>query len=148
MNGCRHVIQISNTIEINRPVKQVFDFVADPQNNPRWMPVESVLRLSNEDIGVGSKFSQKFALMGTSYEVNCVITAFERDKKISFIFDAPIFKWNGDYVFQPEQDRTRLSAQGDVMLLGPFKMGETMFAPKIRQLISQTAPNLKQVLES
>ena len=142
------MIQISNTIEINRPVNQVFDFLADPQNNPKWMPVESVRKLSNGDVGVGTKFKQIFALMGSSYEVNCIITGFERDKKISFLFDAPIFKWNGEYLFQPEQDRTRLSAQGDVMLLGPFKMGETMFAPKIRQLISQTAPNLKQVLES
>jgi uncharacterized protein YndB with AHSA1/START domain len=142
------MIQISNTIEINRPVNQVFDFLADPQNNPKWMPVESVKKVSSGDIGVGTKFKQKFELMGASYEVDCIITAFERNKKISFRFVAPIFKWDGEYLFQPDKDGTRLSAQGGVRLLGPFKAGEIIFASKIRRLINDTAPNLKHVLES
>jgi uncharacterized protein YndB with AHSA1/START domain len=29
---------LEHTVEIERPVEQVFDFIADPQNDPRWCP--------------------------------------------------------------------------------------------------------------
>jgi uncharacterized protein YndB with AHSA1/START domain len=142
------MIQISNTIEIARPVKQVFDFVADVENNPKWMPVKGVKKISDGATGKGMKFKQQFALMGNSYELEGVITAFEPNKKISFTYTSPVFVWRGDYLFQPTSKGTRLSARGNVTLAGPLKLMETMFAPKIRKLINDTAPNLKRILES
>ena len=78
------MIQISNTIEIERPVKQVFDFVADVHNNPKWMPVTRVEKLSAGAVGKGTKFKQHFTLMGKSYELAGLITAFEPNKRVSF----------------------------------------------------------------
>jgi uncharacterized membrane protein len=142
------VIQISNSIEIARPVLQVFHFVADFENNPQWMPVRSVQRLGNGPIGAGTRFKQQFHLLGANYEMDCVITAFEPDQKIAFEYDAPVFVWRGNYLFEPTPQGTRVSAKGNVALSGPLKMTETMFAPKIRKLINDTAPKLKQILES
>jgi len=142
------VIQINTSIEINRPVSEVFNFVADFSNNPKWMPVQSVKKISDGAIGQGTRFKQQFELMGANYEVDCVITAFELDKKIAFNYDAPLFNWRGEYTFAPENNGTRLTATGNISLSGPYKMAETMFASKIRQLITETAPRLKQVLES
>ncbi len=142
------MIQINNSIEINRPVSQVFDFVADFTNNPKWMPVQSVKKISDGAIGQGTQFKQRFELMGANYEVDCVITAFEPNTKIGFNYAAPIFNWRGEYTFAPENKGTRLTATGNIALLGPYKMAETMFASRIRQLITETAPRLKQVLES
>ena len=51
-------------------------------------------------------------------------------------------------MFEPTANGTRLSAKGNVTLAGPLKLMETMFAPKIRKLIHDTAPNLKRILES
>lgn len=142
------MILISNSIEIARPVLQVFSFIADVDNNPQWMPVQGVQKLSNGAAGVGTRFRQQFFLMGANYEMVGVITAFDPDKKISFDFDAPVFTWRGDYLFEPTVSGTRLSARGNVNLIGPMKMMETMFAPKIRMLINDTAPQLKKILES
>jgi carbon monoxide dehydrogenase subunit G len=142
------VIQISNSIEIARPVLQVFNYVANVENNPNWMPVQSVQRISQGATAKGTHFKQQFHLLGANYEMDCVITAFEANKKISFEYDAPVFKWRGDYLFVETPKGTRLSAKGNITLGGPLKMAETMFAPKIRKLINDTAPKLKQILES
>lgn len=142
------MIQISNSIEIARPVLEVFNYVADVNNNPQWMPVLGVQKTSEGTAGKGTRFRQQFFLMGAYYEMTGVITSFEPDKKISFEFDAPVFAWRGDYLFEPTATGTRVSAKGDIALNGPMKMMETMFTPKIRKLINDTAPQLKKILES
>ncbi|MBI4670193.1 MAG: SRPBCC family protein [Chloroflexi bacterium] len=142
------MIQISNNIEIVRPVLQVFTYVATVENNPHWMPVQSVQRLSAGALKPGFRYKQQFRLLGAEYEMDCVVTAFEPHKKISFEYDAPVFRWRGHYLFDDTPKGTRLSAKGDITLGGPLKMAETMFAPKIRKLINDTAPKLKQILES
>jgi uncharacterized protein YndB with AHSA1/START domain len=142
------VIQISNSVEIALPPSQVFEFVANVENNPKWMPVQSVQRLDSGPIRVGSQFKQQFILMGTSYTLDGVITALEPNKKISFRYVAPIFTWRGDYLFEPSPTGTRLSAKGNVTLTGLLQMMEVNFAPKIRRLINDTSPKLKMILES
>ena len=142
------VIQISNSIEISLPVSQVFAFVADVDNNPKWMPVQSVQKLGSGPIGVGTQFKQQFVLMGSKYNLDGVITAFEPNKKISFNYVSSIFTWRGDYLFEHVPAGTRLSAKGNISLTGILKMMETNFAPKIRKLINDTSPKLKKVLEA
>src|SRR6188472_1442438 len=104
------MIQVSNSIEIALPVSQVFEFVADVENNPKWMPVQSTQKLSNGSVGVGTLFKQQFVLMGSTYNLDGVITAFEPNKKISFNYVAPIFTWRGDYLFEAIPTGTRVSA--------------------------------------
>lgn len=142
------MIQISNSIEIARPHPQVFEFVADVNNNPKWMPVQGVQKISDGAVGVGTKFKQQFFLMGANYELIGVLTEFDPHQKIAFSYDSPVFVWRGDYLFEPIETGTRMFAKGNVTLTGPMKMMETMFAPKIRKLINDTAPNLKKILES
>lgn len=142
------MIQIANNIEINRPVAQVFDFIANVNNNPQWMPVQGVQKTTNDAVGVGSTFKQQFFLLGANYDLDGTITAFEPNKKIAVSYDSPVFTWRGEYLFEPTAAGTRLAAKGDVSLAGPFKMMEPMFAPKIRKLINDAAPNLKTILES
>ena len=112
------------------------------------MPVQSVQKVTAGTIGKGSKFKQRFVLMGKTYDMDGVITAFEPNKKISFIFESPVFTWRGDYLLEPNSNGTRLSAKGNITLAGPMKLMEPMFAPKIRKLIGDTAPKLKKILES
>ena len=142
------MIQISNSIEIACPHPQVFEFVADVHNNPKWMPVQGVQKLSDGAVGIGTKFKQQFFLMGANYELIGVLTEFDPHQKIAFAYDSPVFIWKGGYWFEPTANGTRLSAKGSITLTGSLKMMETMFAPKIRKLINDTAPNLKKILES
>lgn len=142
------MIQISNSIEIARPALQVFEYVANFENNPNWMPVQSVQRVSPGAIARGTQFKQQFHLMGANYEMECVITGFEPHQKITFEYKAPVFQWRGMYLFEVTSAGTRLAAKGNIALNGALKMGEPMFAPKIRKLINDTAPKLKQILES
>src|SRR5437016_4068463 len=95
------MIQISSNIEVNRPVAHVFEFIADVNNNPKWMPVQSVQKISQGAVTSGFQFKQRFLLMGANYDLNGVFINLEPDKKISFVFDSPVFTWRGEYLFEP-----------------------------------------------
>ncbi len=143
------MIQISNQIDIARPVADVFAFISDYRNNPKWQPVQAVTAVSTGPVGVGTTYKQQILLMGATYQVDCRITAFEQDKTLSFVMDSPVFAWRGDYGFQAlDTNNTRLSAQGGIELKGGMRFAEGMVAPQIRKLIDDTAPNLKRILES
>ncbi|MCG3142231.1 MAG: hypothetical protein HDKAJFGB_03639 [Anaerolineae bacterium] len=142
------MIRVSNGIIIARTLDDVFQYVADYNNNPYWMPVQSVQPVTVGPIQTGTKFKQQFQLMGSAYEMDCLIREFEPGKKITFEYVAPVFIWNGMVLFKPNGAGTHVQAQGNVTLSGTLRLTETLVAPKVRNLINNTAPKLKQVLES
>ena len=53
------MLEFENTITINRPIREVFEFVADPENFPRWnYYVLTVSKLSDGPIGIGTAYHQ------------------------------------------------------------------------------------------
>ena len=142
------MIRVSNGIIIARTLDDVFQYVADYNNNPMWMPVTGVQAVTDGPIRTGTKFKQQFHMMGSDYEMDCVIHQFETGRKISFEYVAPVFTWSGMVLFKPNGAGTHVQAQGNVTLSGTLRLTEALVAPKVRNLINNTAPKLKQVLES
>jgi uncharacterized membrane protein len=53
------MIEFDNTIRINRPIAEVFAFLSDLENLPKWnYYVLKVTKLSNGSIGIGSVYHQ------------------------------------------------------------------------------------------
>lgn len=53
------MIEFDNTIRINRPIDEVFAFLSDLENLPKWnYYVLEVTKLSNGPIGIGSVYHQ------------------------------------------------------------------------------------------
>jgi uncharacterized protein YndB with AHSA1/START domain len=142
------VIRIANNITIARTLDDVFQYVADYNNNPHWMPVQSVQPITQGPIGAGTKFKQQFHMMGAEYEMDCMVHEFVPGEKIAFEYVAPVFSWKGIVLFAPNSAGTHLKTHGDVELSGTLRVAEPIVAPKVRKLISNTAPKLKQILES
>lgn len=51
--------RIEHHVNINRPTEEVFDFLADGANNPRWQPPVIETTQTDGPLGVGTKFHQK-----------------------------------------------------------------------------------------
>ncbi len=68
----------STSIEIERPIAEVFPFVADARNRPKWdQSVDSEELTSPEPIGAGSTIRTRLRSMGRDYEIDWVIREFE-----------------------------------------------------------------------
>lgn len=88
------------TVTINRPVDEVFRFVADGTRAPHWRSgVLDVAHVSGE--GVGARYSQGVkGPGGRRIAADYEITAFEPDRKIGFRATAGPVRPEGSFTFE------------------------------------------------
>jgi carbon monoxide dehydrogenase subunit G len=104
--------QFETTVVIDRPIEEVFDFLADGTNDPQFSPrVVEIGKTTDGPPGVGTVYAStvKDAGMKTKREIK--LTEFERPTKIRWsevsknLITAP----EGGYDLAPEGNGTRLS---------------------------------------
>ncbi|HEY5574945.1 MAG TPA: SRPBCC family protein, partial [Anaerolineales bacterium] len=79
------MINVEVSTVINRPIAEVFAFVADFENHPKWeMNFQKVQLLSSAPNGVGTTYQCELKLPGQSAKSKFEITEYEANKKIAF----------------------------------------------------------------
>ena len=70
--------RVKGSLIIARPIHEVFDIVADQRNEPRYNPrMSSVTKLSDDPIGVGTRFTAAVLSRGRQLPVTIEYTGFE-----------------------------------------------------------------------
>lgn len=74
------------SVTVNRPVQDVFEFLADGRNNSMWRPdVSVVARISSSRIGVGATFFQRVLdSRGGTVDETYEITRYEPPNLVEF----------------------------------------------------------------
>jgi uncharacterized protein YndB with AHSA1/START domain len=76
--------RIEGEIAINRPVDEVFDFVADERNEPRYNPrIARVEKLSSGPIGHGTQFRAEAASWPRTVPMTIQYTTYERPRRLA-----------------------------------------------------------------
>jgi carbon monoxide dehydrogenase subunit G len=130
------MIEFENTITINRPVGEVFEFVADPQNFPRWNYfVLTVSKLSDGPIGIRTAYHQ------------VRIIEFERNRRMAL-------KTSPHSTPQLEMQFTFHEQAGATRLLDVWKLDtglptplEWLGARRVRPAVAENLAKLKRLLE-
>lgn len=68
------------SISINRPVDEVFDFVTNVENMPRWVSGVSGARLLSQAMGKGARYVIDYVTGFRSNEVEIEVVDYERPK--------------------------------------------------------------------
>lgn len=143
------MIKIEESLKINRPIEDVFAFVADIENLPQWAaPVIEARQTSNGEVGVGTKQSQVAQFLGRKIETTQEVTEYELNKKLSTKATSGPLPLEVHYTFEPADDGTMMTLEGFVEAEGVFSLAEPIVG---RMLIRQTkadAENLKALLEA
>lgn len=73
-------------ITVNRNTVDVFNFLADGMNNPKWRPnVTEIQKITDGPVGVGTKFRQRLkGPMGRTITHDYEITVFEPGQVLGF----------------------------------------------------------------
>ena len=72
-----------NTVTIQRPAEEVFAFLADFENVPRWnYAIEETRKVSPGPVGVGTRYRQTRSIPGRSEE-GFEVTVFEPGKRLA-----------------------------------------------------------------
>ncbi len=115
--------RVEGEIIINRPVEEVFDFVADECNEPRFNPrMTRAEQISDGPIGLGTRFHTELKTMGRTMPMVVEFTGFERPRRLASVTRSPMMVTEGALMFEPTPGGTRMRWSWDVRPLGPMQV--------------------------
>ena len=124
---------VQGDIVIDRPIDEVFDFVADERNEPGYNPqMTRAEMVTQEPIGVGSKFHSVMTGVGRGADMTIEFTEFDRPHRLGSATHISNMDINGTLVFEAQGQSTKMKwlwniePRGFIKLLGPIvrRMGE------------------------
>src|SRR5919198_2878783 len=136
-----------NSIVVNRPRSEVFEFVADHENDKKWRPgILDMERASGEGRGAIWRQGVK-GPMGRRIPADIEVTAYEQNSHIAFrTLGGPVSP-EGSYRFEDANGGTRVTFSLNANLRGPQKLLGPMVSKSMRNQVDALT-TLKRVLES
>ena len=107
--------QIEGDILIKRPIDEVFDFVADERNEPRYNPqMTSAEQLSEGEIGLGTQFSAQVVSNGRALPIVIEFTTFDRPMRLGSQTTMSGMVIVGELTFEAVGETTRMRWSWDL----------------------------------
>src|SRR5215218_8301788 len=92
---------INNRLEIRRPIAEVFQFLSNFENMPKWNYfVVNVKKISDGPVGLNTAFKQKRKTDSQEYK----IIEYEPNKRVAIDFQPPSVKLTMRFTLQPSHD--------------------------------------------
>lgn len=143
------MIKIENSVQINKPVEEVFAFVANIENLPLWAgPVTEAKQISEGPIGMGTKQIQSAQLLGRQMETTQEVTEYELNKKLSTKSTSGPLPLDIDYTFEPVGEGTKITFEASLDAGGFFKLAEPLVGRMLNRQTASDAQTLKELLEA
>lgn len=141
------MIRAEHTVEIERPVAEVFDYVSDQTNEPKWHT--DVLEVEpRQPVQLGSTVTWLIRFMGKNQYV-CKVTAFEPHQQIQLTATEGPLKPILTHAFAPANGGTRYTRRVEIPFEGAFRVvGPIMKASgAANKRNARFAENLKHLLD-
>jgi hypothetical protein len=143
------MIRIEGEIVINRPVDEVFDFVADARNEPLYNPrMVRAEKLTPGPIGLGTRFRDEFRSMGRPTDITIEIIGYERPWRLTDSIHMSTMDIRGGLTFDPVPAGTRMRWAWDLLPRGVFKLITPIVARIGRRQEQRIWGDLKRVMEA
>ena len=134
-------------VTIQRPAEEVFAFIADGLNGPRWRPGIVDIALVS-DSGVGATYKQGVkGPGGRRVDADYRVTAYEPDRRLAFEAIAGPVRPTGEYLLEEAGDGTRLTFSLQAELGGIKKLLMGGAVQKTMDAEVAATEQLKRLLE-
>lgn len=134
---------------INRPIDEVFAFVSDAENLPRWRTSALEVRKSFKGpLGVGSIFQGRFTFLGQTIEGNLQVIVHEPNRKYATRMVEGPFPLETYYILDATRVGTWFTFVVDGHPGGFFKLAEPLVVSLAKRSFEIDLHNLKEMLES
>jgi hypothetical protein len=140
---------ICGEVEIEAPVDEVFDFVADERNEPSYNPrIVRAEKLGDGPVGEGSRFVAQPAGMGSGGAMTVEILEYDRPYRFHNVIRSSYMQVDGTVTFTNQGGGTLLRWDWDMGLTGPMKIFSPVLALIAPRWERRNWVALKRYLES
>jgi hypothetical protein len=143
------MIDVSTSIEIDRPAADVFAFVAEFPNNPRWQRGQRSCRWTSEPpLRVGSTYDQHARFLGRDMVNSFRVLEHEDGRRVRFASTSGTFPLTITRTVEPlGPSRARFTEHVTGEPGGFFRIAEPLLRALVRRSIARDFPRLKSLLE-
>ena len=131
---------------IHRPVEEVFRTVVDVANFPKWNPtIVSARKLSQEDIGEGSRFELEIKGFGKTLQE---LQEFRKNKTVRLVPQNAAVEGGHRFIFTGDGRQTQIDHELEMRAKGFFKIFSPLMGIMGKKNLRQTAEALRKYMES
>ena len=143
------MINISSSIHIYRPVKQIFDFISCSENDFQWQyGTLASAQISEGLTRVGTFFRSVGHLMGRRIHSTFEITDFEANKYYGFKSVSGPFHSQTLYTFELDKCSTKINISTQASVINFFQIQENILEKQMKKQLKENLEMLKKVLET
>ena len=134
---------------INRPVADVFPYVAEPTLYPHWMPVSEVRVATPGGTRVGASAQMQMKMGSRSAPFTYEVTEYEPNAKVRFRTTEGPMGWDGTFTLEPiGAGATRIVGSGSIQLKGWQRLMAPFMRGEVQRGEAAELAALKKLLES
>jgi carbon monoxide dehydrogenase subunit G len=142
------VIRLDKTLLIERPVDEVFGFVADFENEATWCEeVVSTEKTSHGTLGVGSTFTDHVQFLGRTMKSSYEIVAYEPDRAVTVETTSGPVPFRATYSVEDAGRVTRLAFSATAEPGTFFAWATPLIRRRLSRQWDRNLANLKRLLE-
>jgi uncharacterized protein YndB with AHSA1/START domain len=142
------MVEVNGGIIIKRPLEDVFDFVVDQENEPRYNPQMRVAKRTTEGpIGVGTSFHAEMLGRGRIVPMTIRVTAYDRPQRIRQRVTMSSMDLTGGLDLEPISSGTRMRWHWDLHPHGALRFMGPVVASMGRRQERRIWTSLKELLE-
>jgi hypothetical protein len=143
------MIKTKVSVEIRRPITEVFAFVTRVENFPSWFGeiVAESRQTSLGPISVGTTYMQTHHFLGRRFTSHFMVTAYERDRLFCVSTSQGLVPFQGCFSFEMIPGGTRLIDQHEINPKGFFGLVGSLLVGRLRQQADTNLATLKRLLE-
>ncbi len=143
------MITFETRVRIERPVEEVFAYVSDPENFPRWnSAVRTVRKMSAGEDEVGSRYSMERDLPTGGAENDLEITSHKPPEEFAIRTLSGPTPFVYCYVFSRSDGGTLVELDAEVELPGVAALAGPLARRAVKSGVDDNFATLKRVLEA
>jgi uncharacterized protein YndB with AHSA1/START domain len=141
------VATFENTVMIRRPTAEVFAFLADFENIPKWNhAIVETHKISEGPVGVGTMYQQVRSVPRRSDE-HFEVTAYNPPRQVEIRGQIGPFPSRLSYALDAIPEGTRVTNAVELELRGPGRLLGPVAVPRVRDAVAANLQKLKELLE-
>jgi carbon monoxide dehydrogenase subunit G len=140
---------ITQSVTVDRPVAEVWDFLSNFENTTRWSRgVLEARQTSDGPLGVGSTLQTVVKAFGRRRTADYLVTEYEPNHAFAFEVTSGPMTSRVRYSVEPAGASTRLTASGEAEAAGLYRLLAPLLVRIVKRHSEDDLANLKRILEA
>lgn len=139
---------LENTLTIDRPIGDVFAYLARFENVPAWnYAINETVKTSDGPVGVGTRYRQTRSIPEPAVEA-FEVTEFQPSERLQLSGRIGAFPAVVSYSLESVPAGTRLRNTIELELRGPLRLAGPLVTAKVKSAVAANLDVLRKLLES